>query len=245
MKLTVLFDELLLFYGRQNWWPVTDFGKTVPEYKSRTVFSKKQKLEICFGAILTQNTSWKNAEKAIESLNRNKILSIEKISKISEKNLAELVKSSGFFNQKAKRLKIFCKHLEKKHDGNLQKMLELEIPGLRNELLSLNGIGNETADSIILYSAQKPVFVIDSYTGRFVERFFGKKLLEKVSSKTAFGKKLDYIGCQNFFELQLPKNVELFQEFHALIAEHSKTFCKKKPDCSKCFLKKDCFFGLS
>jgi len=222
-----LYKKLLSHYGPQLWWPVTEKKALKPTYKKRPKLSQNQKLEICLGAILTQNTDWKNVIKAFENLNKAKMLSSPKIAKTSLPKLARLIRPSGYYNQKAKKVKLFCQHLEKNYNGKLDKMLSKPLPKLREELLSLYGIGNETADDILLYAAQKPSFVVDAYTTRFVERFFTPK---------EFG----YVEVKSFFESQLPKDTELFSEFHALLVEHGKRFCKKKPECGECFLKASC-----
>jgi len=222
-----LFKELYSVYGLQNWWPVTGKEKTIPEYKKRTKLTEKQKLEICFGAILTQNTSWKNVEKAIIELNKENLINAEKIVLIKKQKLAELIKSVGYFNQKAVYLKEFCKHLEK---FNYSLNSFFAVFDLRKELLSVKGIGKETADSILLYSVQKPFFVVDAYTKRIMERITGKE-------------ENDYDKLQGFFHSRLEHDALLFNEFHALFVEHAKNFCRKKPLCSNCFLKKQCFHG--
>ncbi len=227
MQAFSLYKKLFSEYGKQNWWPVTEKGKTKPEYKNRKKLSEKQKLEVCFGAILTQNTSWKNVEKAIIRLNKKNLIDAEKILKTRKQTLAKAIKSAGYFNQKAVYLKEFCRHL-KKYDFSLNKFFAEK--DLRTELLSVKGIGKETADSILLYSAEKPVFVVDAYTKRIISRISGEK--EK-----------SYDELQNFFHKNLKKGAELFNEFHALFVEHAKQFCMKKPLCKNCFLKKECVFG--
>ena len=132
--------------------------------------NEKQKLEIIFGAILTQNTSWKNVEKAIINLNKHNLIDVKKTIKIDNKKLAHIIKSSGYHNQKAKKLKNFSGFLLKNYNGNLKELFGNDIGKLRHELLSVNGIGPETADSIILYAAKKPIFVIDAYTKRIMNR---------------------------------------------------------------------------
>lgn len=217
METIHLYNALSEKFGEQHWWPARE--------------GKDKALEICFGAILAQNTSWKNAEKAIAELHKEKMLDVEKIAKYNSKRLAMLIRSSGYHNQKARKLKEFCAHLLENYKGDLSKMLGKQIPELRNELLSLNGIGNETADSIILYAAQKPVFVIDAYTKRIAERF-------------GITDEKDYLKLQEFFESRLKKNERLFNEFHALLVKFGKEFCRKKPECGECFLNKDCNYYL-
>lgn len=220
-----IFREFFTAYGTQDWWPMADLLRGKATYKKRKKLIEFQQFEVCAGAILTQNTAWKNVEKAIENLKKGKLFSLETVANAQPRQIAALIKPSGYFNQKTKKLQLFCRHVLKKH-GSLKKMLEQETQQLRTELLSLHGIGFETADSIILYAAQKPVFVVDAYTRRFAERFYGKKM--------------GYEQTQAFFENQLPKKTELFNEYHALLVEHAKRFCKTTPDCENCFLKKSC-----
>ncbi len=229
MKAFQLYKKLFSEYNTQNWWPVTEKNKTVPEYNTRNFLTEKQKLEVCFGAILTQNTSWKNVEKAVIELNKKNLINPKKISRIKKEELAKLIKSAGYFNQKAVYLKEFCRHL-KKYDYSLNKFFSKEGIELRKELLSIKGIGKETADSILLYSAQKPFFVVDAYTKRILGRLNGTK-------------ENNYDSLQDFFHLNLKKDLQLFNEFHALLVEHAKQFCQKKPLCKNCFLRKQCIFG--
>lgn len=227
MRPLALYKKLHSRFGEQFWWPVTDKGSSKPSYKPRKCLTEQQKFEICLGAILTQNTDWKNAMKALENLNKAKMLSSKKISKATRGTIAKLIKPSGYFNQKAERVKKFCQCIEKGYDGSLNKLLSKPIEELRSELLSLQGIGNETADDIILYAAELPSFVVDAYTMRFVKRFYQKQ-------------KTGYVEVKVFFESQLPRNAQLFNEFHALLVEFGKRFCKKRPNCSECFLKREC-----
>lgn len=225
-----LYIQLKHAYSSQYWWPVTDKRKNAPEYKPRKKLTARQKLEICLGAILTQNTSWKNVEKAIVQLNENNLISIQKLTKINSKKLANLIRSSGYFNQKSKKLKAFAKYVDENHNSNLNSLLKKPLPELRTELLSLHGIGPETADSIILYAAQKPSFVIDTYTKRIFARVYGKEINE-------------YEKLKEIFERELPANVTLFKEFHALLVEHAKRYCKTKPGCFDCPIRSACYFG--
>jgi endonuclease-3 related protein len=230
MKLIALYKRLLSHYGPQSWWPVTDEGETKPTYRKRKKLTENQKFEICVGAILTQNTDWKNVVKALENLNRAGMLHCGKMAGARRGKIAALVKPSGYYNQKAKKLHAFCQHIEKNYGGAVGRMLSKPLPLLRAELLSLHGIGNETADDIALYAAGKPSFVIDAYTIRFLERFYGKQ-------------RINYAEAKAFFESALPQNAGLFNEFHALLVEHGKRYCKKKPLCGECFLRQYCLFS--
>ena len=225
-----LYSALCSHFGPQHWWPVTKEGDLEPKYHKKIKLNSRQKLEICFGAILTQNTSWKNVEKAIIQLNKNNLVNTEKILKISRKRLAKIIRSSGYHNQKAKKLKNFSYFLLKNYNGNIESFFKNDIEKLRKELLGINGIGSETADSIILYAAKKPIFVIDAYTKRFYSRFFDEK------------KDLKYDELQEIFEKSLKKDEKLFNEYHALIVELGKNYCKAKPLCEKCPIRKKCSY---
>lgn len=202
MNLLNIYHQLLNKYGRQGWWPTISKNE------------KEKQFEIIVGSILTQNTSWTNVEKAILSLKQSNLLNPEKILKIEKKKLARLIKSSGYYNQKAERLKIISEFFLKSKKTN-------KIPN-REELLKVKGIGQETADSILLYAYNKPYFVVDAYTKRLLSCF-------NIKFK-------DYEQYQNFFHKNLPSDAGLFKEFHALIVEHSKKICKKEPDCRNCCL---------
>lgn len=219
-KLPILYNQLYSSFGPQHWWPVTKDGDAVPGYHKSVNLTEKQKLEICFGAILTQNTSWKNVEKAITNLNRHDLIDIGKTIRIEGRKLAQIIKSSGYHNQKAKKLKNFCEFLLKKYNGNLRKFFANDIGKLRKELLSVNGIGPETADSIILYAAKKPVFVMDAYT---------KRILNRIGCRES-----TYEELQKLFMEALPNSEKLFNEYHALLVELGKNTCKKTPLCERC-----------
>jgi endonuclease III related protein len=211
VDLKKIFDILLENYGTQGWWPID--GKYSVDNFSR-IKNKNEVFEVCAGAILTQNTSWKNVEKALINLYP---VSAEKIIALSDDELKKAIKSAGYFNQKAVYLKIFADFF-----------LRLNKIPSRDELLSVKGIGNETADSILLYAYNKAEFVVDLYTKRLFDR------LGMIKSKF-------YLEIKDFFESNLKKDANLFQEFHALIVEHSKRFCKKVPECCDCPLKKFCY----
>jgi len=213
--LNLIYRNLYSHFGPQNWWPVTSEKDT------------KQKLEVCFGAILTQNTNWKNVEKAIAQLNKNNLINTKRIIDISNKKLALIIRSSGYHNQKAKKLKNFCYFLSKTYNGNLNLFFKNNMEKLRTELLSINGIGPETADSIILYAAKKPIFVIDAYTRRIYSRIFNIK-------------PLGYDELQQIFMKKLNNDPKLFNEYHALLVELGKNICKKKPLCNQCPINNMC-----
>ena len=220
-----IYNSLFSHFSPQRWWPVTEEGKLHPEYSDGPK-NEKQQLEVIFGAILAQNTNWKNAEKAIVNLNKNNLIYVKKILKIEENILAEIIKSSGYHNQKAKKLKNFCDFLLKNYDGKLSLLFKNNIDGLREQLLSIKGIGPETADSIILYAAKKPIFVIDAYTKRILGRIgFREKTYDEL---------------QELLMDNLPNSEKLFNECHALLVELGKNICKKEPLCEKCPINRHC-----
>lgn len=198
-----MFDAL----GPRQWWP----GETP--------------FEVVIGAILTQNTNWSNVEKAIKNLKTAGKLSPEGIYELSVTELAKLIRPSGFFNVKAKRVKAFINWLFSRYEGNLSKMFDQDLQILRGELLSVKGIGPETADSILLYAGNMPTFVVDAYTHRIFSRH---ELIPEEST---------YDDMKSFFEENLPKDVQLFNEYHALLVNIGKMFCKPKKVCEPCPLK--------
>jgi endonuclease-3 related protein len=211
-----IYKQLLKFFGPQNWWPTTG--------------SENPKFEIIIGAILTQQTSWKNVEKAIKNLKNHKLLEPKKLYDLQLSKLEKIIRPSGFFKVKAKRLRSFLKFFIEKFDADLEKMFKKNLNELREELLSVHGIGHETCDSILLYVGEKPVFVVDAYTLRLCERY------PIINSR-------NYEEVRNFFEKNLPKDVNLFKEFHALIVELGKNYCKTKPKCVECPLKRGCEYA--
>lgn len=221
MKSTVLsvYQHLLSHYSTQGWWPIN----TV--YKKRSSLTHEEKFEIIIGALLTQNTAWTNVEKALNELRKNKCLSIKAILETKQETLAQYIKSSGYNNQKAERLKILAQFLLQHPLDDLQKM---EIKELRTLLLSVKGIGPETADSIILYAFMKPSFVIDTYTKRIMSRL------------GLCRKDVSYDELQMLMMIGVEKDVEMYNEYHALLVEHAKRYCKVKPLCEVCILKDVC-----
>jgi len=206
--LDLIYQKLYASFGAQHWWPA------------------KTPFEVMVGAILTQNTNWSNVEKALTQLKQHKVLAPKKIYRLSTSRLARFIKSSGYYNIKARRLKEFLKFYFNNYDGNPKKMAQIPAGRLRSQLLSINGIGPETADSILLYALQKPLFVIDAYTRRIMARH---RFIEEESS---------YQDVQNLFMQNLKNDVKLFNEYHALLVRLGKEFClKRKPLCERCPLK--------
>ena len=202
-----IYRTLYRAYGPRNWWP----GET--------------SFEVMVGAILTQNTSWRNVEKAIQKLKGKGVLNPEGIHRLKKSQLAPLIKSSGYFRIKADRLKSFVNFLFEEYDGDLKKMGRERLIELREKLLGVKGIGPETADSILLYGLKKPIFVIDAYTRRILSRH--GMITEKAS----------YKEVQRLFMDHLPLDEKLFNEYHALLVHLGKTVCKKIPRCDVCPIK--------
>ncbi len=191
-----LYQSLRRQYGPQHWWPAKARG-----YEARC-------FEICVGAILTQNTNWKNVEQALEKLRRARALSFKKLLTMRRKTLAALIRPSGYFNQKAIKLQAFATFVKVRFGGSFRRMFKLSTMALREQLLQVHGIGKETADSILLYAGNKPIFVIDAYT---------KRLLEEQGTVYR-----EYDEYRQWFEKHLPRKVKLYQEFHALIVQWGK-----------------------
>ncbi len=207
-----IYSTLLKRFGPQNWWP------------------GDSPLEIAIGAILTQNTNWKNVEKAIENLKKKGLIDVDRILETPENELRELIRPSGFFNIKLRRLLNFIEFL--KSHGGLDGLKKLPLHELRKKLLAVGGIGFETADSIMLYALEKPVFVVDAYTRRFLKRHGIIRGNEK------------YDEIRELFEKNLPRDVELFKEYHALIVKLGKVYCKSKPVCDNCPLNREKFWRV-
>jgi endonuclease-3 related protein len=201
-----IYSLLLKEFGPQGWWPVG--GTYFPQ--------KENGFEIILGAVLTQNTSWHNAATALENLRSHGLIDAKKIIGLSNHELALCIKSSGYFNQKADRLKKVCEfYLSCSRTG---------IVPSREELLAIKGIGPETADSILLYAYHVPIFVVDAYTRRLFLR------IGHIDEKYTYSK------IQDVLTRNLPQNEKLFNEYHALIVKHGKDVCRKKPLCEHCVI---------
>src|SRR5229473_8038370 len=199
------FAAMSLALGPMHWWP------------ARTPF------EVIVGTILTQNTSWANVERAIANLRSAQMLTPSAISVARMSRLATLVRPSGYFRQKAKKLKAFVRFLQRGYGGSLKRMFDTPTAILRERLLSVHGIGPETADSILLYAGEHPVFVVDAYT----HRIFGRHGITNG--------KADYENVRALVEAALPRDSQLFNEFHALVVNTAKNWCRKKePRCAEC-----------
>jgi len=203
-SLLAVYLTLYEHFGWLNWWP----GDSA--------------FEVCVGAILTQNTAWDNVEKAINNLKAKNVMSIKTILSAHNEELAQLIKPSGYLNQKAKYLKGFCMFLTKNRLSKLKKMEMMKARGL---VLNVNGVGKETADSILLYALDFPIFVVDAYTKRV---FLRVGVVEDDVS---------YDELQSLFHMELLTDVEFFKDYHAQIVMLAKTYCRKTPKCEECPLK--------
>ncbi len=207
-----IYQQLFERYGPRCWWPA------------------ESPFEMAIGAILTQNTNWKNVEKAIANLRAAAALSAEAICRLDQEELERLIKPSGFFRQKAERLQLLASYLCRNYAGSLELLLQQPLEPLRQELLGLKGIGPETADSILLYAGGHPSFVIDAYTLRLFSRLGLFKSDEK------------YHRARDFFMQRLPEDPQLYNEYHALVVIHCKEHCRKQPLCAGCPLASICAY---
>ncbi len=207
-QLMEIYQTLSGHFGPQHWWP----GET--------------QIEIIVGAILTQNTNWGNVEKAIANLKVAGVLNPEELHRLEISELAQLIRPAGYYNVKAKRLKNFINWLFDEYDGQITDLDGTGTLQLRSELLTITGIGCETADSILLYALQRLVFVVDAYTARIAARH---ELIEPGA---------DYEQLRELFQSNLPEDMQLFNEYHALLVRTGKQYCRPSPKCSGCPLEK-------
>jgi endonuclease-3 related protein len=203
-------DTLYAAFGPQDWWPADS------------------PFEVAVGAVLTQNTAWTNVERAIANLREAGLLDPAALHHAPDDELAAHIRPAGYFNIKAQRLKALCRFLRESADGDLERLAEEKTDDLRERLLGVKGVGEETADSILLYALDRPVFVVDAYTRRIFERL---GLLEPG---------LSYGAIQQRFQAELPRDRTLFNEYHALIVALGKDHCKPKPRCGTCPLRDRC-----
>jgi endonuclease-3 related protein len=211
-KLIKIYKKLLSHFGPQAWWPADS------------------PFEVIIGAILTQNTNWKNVEKAIANLKAARVLSPRAILGIRKSRLEKLIRPAGYYRQKTKKLKAFVKYLLREYQGKSGNMKEYQGRNLRKELLEVHGIGPETADSILLYALHKPTFVIDAYTRR-------------IGNRAGLFKFTDYHHIKDYFEQNLPRDLELYKEYHALLVGLGKNFCKTNPVCINCPINRLCEYA--
>lgn len=205
-RLLRIFDILLEHFGQRHWWP----GDTP--------------LEVSVGAILTQNCAWRNVERAIDNLKDESLLEISALYDVNANDLARVIRPIGFYNIKSKRLKAFIDVVVNEFNGSFELIKTFDITTLRDRFLAITGIGPETADSILLYALEKPVFVIDAYTRRFLVNHGLRSIQQD----------LTYPGLQRLFMDHLPKDSYLYNEFHALIVRLCQSYCRKIPLCRQC-----------
>ncbi|MGA2332723.1 MAG: endonuclease III domain-containing protein [Syntrophales bacterium] len=199
-----IYETLNAHFGDLNWWP------------------GNSPFEVIVGAILTQNTAWRNVEKAITRLKSKKLLHPARILEIDDSALADLIRPAGYYNIKTQRLKSFIRFLYYEFGGKLENMFAEDLWCLRAKLLMVKGIGEETADSILLYAGEKPIFVVDAYTRRVLQRH------DIIRSDAT------YKGIQNLFMTHLPRSVPLYNQYHALFVNTGKYFCARNPRCEGC-----------
>lgn len=229
VKPHILYEILYREFGEQHWWPIDGVYHQLHQTDPR--------FEIIVGAILTQNTAWPNVEKALVNLKQRQILDVKEVATIDQEDLRRLIRPSGFFNQKRERLQGFSLYLYTVYHGDLDAFFSRDVHEIRTELLSLPGIGPETADSILLYAGNHPIFVVDAYT---------KRLCERLPLQTS----LSYEDIQHHFQEQLQAQYNhhqlpaVYNELHALIVRLAKQHCKKKSVCETCPLKACCSFYL-
>jgi len=219
-ELMDFYSILLINYGHQNWWP------------AETPF------ETIIGAILAQNVSWTGASKAISNLINAGLLEPVKLAQENTDNIAGLIRSSRYYNQKAQKIKVFMDWFLQRFDAELMLMEKEPTNSLREELINLKGFGPETVDSILLYGLNKPIFVVDAYTRRIGKR------------QGWFDGNLSYNDIQDFFMKRIFKNVPLYNDFHAQIVRLGNKICKPKPNCNICPVKKEgkhilCVYGCN
>ena len=212
LSLPELYSNLRKHFGHQGWWPA------------------QTRDEIIIGAILTQQTSWKNVEKAISNLREARLLGLESIRKAKQHSIELCIRPSGFYKQKAAHLKDFAEYLHSRYDG-IDSMFSKDSGELRQELLSIKGIGKETADSIMLYVAGKHMFIIDAYTRRITSRIYGSD------------PKIPYDELRFDISASIPEDLDMYKDFHAQFVELGKRYCKKKPLCNDCPVKSYCQYN--
>ena len=203
-KLLEIYDVLNGYFGNMNWWP------------------GESPFEVAVGAILTQNTNWNNVERAIASLKSEHLLDSNRLFEAEETCIAALIRPAGYYNIKARRLKAFLGFLHEEYEGDMGQMFQDELWHVRERLLSVKGIGEETADSILLYGGNKAIFVVDAYTRRILERH------GIIKEGCRYGE------IQKLFMESLTQDSRLYNQYHALLVQTAKSFCKKRPHCDEC-----------
>ena len=236
-EILAYYRSLLTYWGPQNWWPA------------------QSRFEVIVGAYLTQNTAWGNVEKAIVNLRRARVLSVKAIREIPLRKLEGLIRSSGYFRQKARKLKTFIRFLDERYSGSLDRMFAQPTAQLRSELLALNGVGPETADSILLYAGNHPVFVVDAYTRRILERHglisrkTGYEEIRSLIEAALTGAEAESLSVpeqgsrprhpvSRMSRMSRTELAQHYNELHALIVSAGNQFCRANPSCEGCPLKR-------
>lgn len=225
--LSSVYKRLLAFHGPQGWWPIVNPATSQSEYHVMAPRNESDFFEIAVGAILTQNIAWKNVNTALTALKSRGILDPVTLRNIGTAKLAGIIRPTGYYNQKAKKIKNFIAWYGR-YNNNYCALRRKEPAELRNELLSVNGIGPETADSILLYALHAKIFVVDAYT---------KRIFTRMGILAANRK---YPEIQELFHRYFKGTAPEYNEYHALIVAHGKDFCRKKPLCDACCLHKLC-----
>jgi endonuclease-3 related protein len=206
-ELLGIYELLNGHFGALHWWPADG------------------PFEVMVGTILTQNTAWTNVEKAIAALKKKGLLSPEAMARVDEETLGGVIRPSGYYRVKARRLKALLRFFQEEYAGDIVRMAAENLPELRGKLLAVRGVGAETADSILLYACGKPSFVSDAYTRRILGRH------------RLIAEEADYGQIRTLFMAHLPQDVSLFNQYHALLVNAGKTFCRKVPQCAACPLR--------
>jgi endonuclease-3 related protein len=199
-----VYQRLFDAYGPQHWWP------------------GESPFEVIVGAVLVQNTAWKNVQRAIENLCDAELLDPKVLYEVPPEELQELIRPAGYFRMKTARLRNLLAYIVNEHGGSLESMFALDLETLREDLLAVNGVGPETADSILLYAADKPIFVVDTYTNRVLKRHGWIEY------------EADYHAVQDHFHASIERDTALYNEFHALLVRVGHIHCRKKPKCDEC-----------
>ena len=212
-QLESIFDRLAAYYGPQEWWP------------------DPNPFEVVAGALLVQNTAWVNAQTALDNLAAARALSIPSILELGEETLQGLIRPSGYFRQKASKLRAFAEHVQSQYGGDLAEMLGRPLDELRPELIAIWGVGAETADTILLYAARRPAYVVDRYTTRILTRLAASPV------------GLSHDELRSWLMQAIPPDADKYAEQHALLVVHGKTLCRKTPNCPECPLVSICRYG--
>ena len=230
LTLNRLYKLMLDSYGRRGWWPLMDAETLESRYSGKDDLSRDEQFEIALGAILTQNVAWKNVEKALVILKTDGILHPETLHPLEHDFIAERIRSTGYYNQKTIKIKRFLDWFASE-GYSFDRLKAMEVKDARDILLSIKGVGPETADSMLLYSLLKKTFVVDAYTKRILAHL-------GIMPEGA-----GYDEVQRLFHEKFEGTVEDYRQYHALFVEHAKVHCTKKPSCESCFLKKHCLTG--